>query len=329
MPRSARIDMPGLLQHVIVRGIERRDIFLEDSDRSLFVERFSSLLVETGMECLAWSLLSNHFHLLLRCRKVELSRFMRRLLTGYAVNFNRRHGRSGHLFQNRYKSIICEEEIYLLELIRYIHLNPLRAGIVRDLAALEHYPWSGHAVVLGHERLPGQMVDEVLLCFGRRLSAARKKYREFVANGVRQGRRTELVGGGLRRSSQASGQEEKGSFDDRILGDGAFVETLRRDQELRRLLPPKISLVELRETISVLFAVQPEDLQRRGRKNSVSEARAVFCYFSIRKLGKSGAEIGGYLGMGSSAVSRAVRRGELILADRPAIRQELEEKLGC
>jgi REP element-mobilizing transposase RayT len=320
--------MPGLLQHVIVRGIERRDIFLDDSDRSLFVDRFSSLLVETGMECLAWSLLTNHFHLLLRCRQVELSRFMRRLLTGYAVNFNRRHGRSGHLFQNRYKSIICEEETYLLELIRYIHLNPLRAGIVQDLTALEYYPWSGHAVVLGHEQLPGQMVDEVLLRFGRRLSIARKKYREFVAAGEGQGHRPELVGGGLRRSRQASGQEECGSFDDRILGSGAFVETLCRDREIRHLLPSKVSLLELQETVSAFFAIKPEDILRRARLNSVSEARTVFCYLAIRKLGKSGAEIGRYLGMGSSAVSRAVRRGELILADKSSMCQELEEKLG-
>jgi len=328
MPRCARIDMPGLLQHVIVRGIERRDIFLDDNDRTLFVDRFSSLLVETGMECLAWSLLTNHFHLLLRCRQMELSRFMRRLLTGYAVNFNRRHCRSGHLFQNRYKSIICEEETYLLELIRYIHLNPLRAGIVRDLAALAYYPWSAHAVVLGHEQLPGQMVDEVLLRFGRRLSTARKKYREFVAAGEGQGRRPELAGGGLRRSRQASGQEECAFFDDRILGSGAFVETLRRDRDIRCLLPPKVSLVELQETVGALFAIKPEDILRRARKNSVSEARAVFCYLAIRKLGKSGAEIGRYLRMGSSAVSRAVRRGELILADKSSMRQKLEEKLG-
>ena len=132
MPRKARIDMPGLLQHVIVRGIERRKIFLDDHDRGMFVNRFSALLEETGSDCFAWALLGNHVHALLRCNRTELSVFMRRLLTGYAVNFNHRHKRSGHLFQNRYKSIICEEDTYLLELIRYIHLNPLRAAMVPD-----------------------------------------------------------------------------------------------------------------------------------------------------------------------------------------------------
>jgi REP element-mobilizing transposase RayT len=97
MPRTARIDIPDILQHVIVRGIERRDIFLDDDDRRLFVERFSKHLAQTGTECLAWALLSNHFHLLLRPQATKLTLFMRRLLTGYAVVFNLRHQRAGHL----------------------------------------------------------------------------------------------------------------------------------------------------------------------------------------------------------------------------------------
>lgn len=120
MPRSARIDIPDLLQHVIVRGIEKRDIFLDDDDRLDFVTRLSALQESTGSKCLAWALIPNHFHLLLRTADVSLSRFMRRLLTGYAVTFNLRHHRSGHLFQNRYKSIVCDEDAYLLELIRWV-----------------------------------------------------------------------------------------------------------------------------------------------------------------------------------------------------------------
>src|SRR6516165_79511 len=114
MPRSARIDIPGLLHHVIARGIERRDIFKDDEDRHCFVERLSSLLVETETSCLAWALMPNHFHLLLRPSRCKLATFMRRLLTGHAVTFNLRHHRSGHLFQNRYKSLVCQEDEYLL-----------------------------------------------------------------------------------------------------------------------------------------------------------------------------------------------------------------------
>ena len=106
MPRSARLDLPGLLQHVIVRGIERRDVFLDGDDRAAFVRRLAALLGTTQTDLLAWALLSNHFHLLVRPEGASLSAVMRRLMTGHAVRFNRRHGRKGHLFQNRYKSIV-------------------------------------------------------------------------------------------------------------------------------------------------------------------------------------------------------------------------------
>ncbi len=148
MPRQPRLDIPYVLHHVIVRGIERRDIFADDSDKERFIARLSALLTQGSMKCFAWSLMSNHFHLLLKPSTVSLSETMRCLLTGYAVYFNRKYQRSGHLFQNRYKSILCEEEPYFLELVRYIHLNPLRAGLVADMAGLDHYPWSGHAVLL-------------------------------------------------------------------------------------------------------------------------------------------------------------------------------------
>lgn len=328
MPRKARIDIPGLLQHVIVRGIERRKIFRNDSDYGMFVSRFSSLLEETGTECFAWALLPNHFHLLIRCTETELSRFMRRLLTGYAVNFNHLHRRSGHLFQNRYKSIICEADAYLHELIRYIHLNPLRAKVVPDLEGLDVYPWSGHAVLLGNEILSGQVTEEVLALFGKHLSAARRKYQQFVADGVPQGRRPELVGGGLRRSQKASGgQERLEIFDDRVLGSSDFVESLRQDATIRSLLPPKLSMPHLQELVCSLFAVEPQEILRRARMDKVAEAKAVFCYAAIRLLGLTGSEVAKHLGMGSSAVSRAVTRGEEVLRHRPTVKKKLGKAL--
>ena len=108
-----------------MRGIERKRIFREDEDRKDFVSRVKNLVQETGTRLLAWSLLNTHVHLLLFSGPSGLALFMRRLLSGYSQAFNRRHKRSGHLFQNRYKSILCEEETYLWELVRYIHLNPL------------------------------------------------------------------------------------------------------------------------------------------------------------------------------------------------------------
>jgi hypothetical protein len=125
---------------------------------------------------------------------------MRRLLTGYAVSFNRRYGRHGQLFQNRYKSVICQEDRYLQELVRYIHLNPLRAGMVSELAELDGYAYCGHSALLGRRRRAWQETQYVLGFFGKGLAEARREYRGFVEKGIAMGRRPELVGGGLIRS---------------------------------------------------------------------------------------------------------------------------------
>jgi REP element-mobilizing transposase RayT len=118
MLRQARIDTPGALHHIIIRGIERGSIFRDDLDKNEFVQRLERILLETSAPCFAWALIPNHAHLLLRSGLVPIANVMRRLLTSYAQFFNRRHRRHGQLFQNRYKSILCEEEPYLLELVR-------------------------------------------------------------------------------------------------------------------------------------------------------------------------------------------------------------------
>jgi REP element-mobilizing transposase RayT len=246
----------------MARGIERRKIFKDDKDRSSFLERPALILEETQTQCYAWALIPNHFHLLLRTGATPLSNVMRRLMTGYAVTFNRRHRRAGHLFQNRYKSVICEEDPYLLELIRYIHLNPLRAGLVNDLKELDKYPWSGHSAILGRRKNPlipsipsssyksagetkrksairnrksemslaGKTTMDVLLRFGNNVRIVRRRYRHFVKQGVNQGRRPELQGGGLVRSAGGNKvgllgrkKEEREKGDARILGSGDFA----------------------------------------------------------------------------------------------------------
>ena len=134
MPRQSRLDTPGVLHHVIIRGIkrkrgiERKKIFRDETDQENFIDRLARLVPETETRCYGWVLMTNHAHFLFRSGPSGTSTFMRRLLTGYAVSFNRRHKRHGQLFQNRYKSIICQEDSYLKELGRYIHLNPIRAA---------------------------------------------------------------------------------------------------------------------------------------------------------------------------------------------------------
>ncbi|WP_419175343.1 transposase [Desulfosediminicola sp.] len=126
---------------------------------------------------------------------------MSRLLTGHAIYFNRRHRRHGHLFQNRYKSILCQEDTYLLELVRYIHLSPLRSKLVKDMDQLVQYPFSGHAIIMGSYEQPWQDNQTVLTYFGNHLKKARSARRTFAAKVADQGRRDELIGGWLIRSS--------------------------------------------------------------------------------------------------------------------------------
>jgi hypothetical protein len=134
----------------------------------------------------------NHAHFLFRTGKVPLATVMRRLPTGYAVSFNRRHKRVGHLFQNRYKSIVCQEDVYLRELVRYIHLNPVRAGIVATLSDLNGYVYCGHSALMGRRKRQWQDVEYVLSYFGESRRRAQKEYLSHLEAGFNQGRRDEL-----------------------------------------------------------------------------------------------------------------------------------------
>ena len=323
MPRTARIDIPGLLQHVIVRGIERCDIFLDDGDRRLFLDRLSKLLAETRTECIAWALMSNHFHLLLRPRVTKLSIFMRRLLTGYAVVFNLQHKRSGHLFQNRYKSIACQEDAYLLELVRYIHLNPLRVGLVKTIDELDCYPWGGHAVLMEKQELAGQSVAVVLLLFDRSKRSALQKYREFVIDGINHGRRDDLVGGGLRRSQGVQRYGEYEAYDERILGNGEFVESLWRESESNEIQVPKMNLDGIIQRVAETIGVEVELLRQRNRIKELVDARATICYVAVREHKYNGVEVARALNMTRSGVSVAVKRGGEIVSGNPALRGRL------
>ena len=328
MPRKARIDYPGGVHHLIVRGIERRRIFQDDQDRNAFLDRLGFLLLESKTSCLAWALLPNHVHLLVRTGRIPVADLMRRLLTGYAVTYNRRYRRHGVLFQNRYKSILCQEDPYLLELVRYIHLNPLRGKVVGSLEALEQYAYSGHSAIMGFWRREWQDVDTVLEYFGERKKGARRKYREYVGEGVRQGRRPDLVGGGLIRSLggwegiQALGRW-RGRFkgDERILGESEFVgQVLKASEEAleRRygLRAEGIDLERIIERVGEIFGMRGEEIKTAGKSPRGVAARSVVSYWAVRELGVNGTEVARSLGVTQPAVSQAVKRGARIIEER-------------
>jgi biotin operon repressor len=246
---------------------------------------------------------------------------MRRLLTGYAQQFNRRHRRHGVLFQNRYKSILCEEDAYLRELVRYIHLNPLRAGTVLDIKSLRVYSRCGHSALMGKVGREWQDTDYVLRLFGGRLRQARTAYERFVAEGVDQGRRPELVGGGLIRSSggwsaikalRNSGMRIMG--DERILGSGQFVqsaiEQAREQYEKKTLARVRgLTLETLSERVAKQLGLAPADVCRAGRQRTIARARAIISLLAIEYLGISGREVSLRLNLSPSAVSKLMQRG--------------------
>ena len=245
---------------------------------------------------------------------------MRKILTGYVVNFNMRHRRHGHLFQNRYKSIVCQEDAYLKELVRYIHLNLLRAGLVNDIKGLNRSPWSGHSALMGKVKRPWQNSGYVLSFFGNQ-GNARSNYLQYVKEDIDQGRRLELVGGGLIRSmggwsevlaSRRRGERE--AADQRILGDGDFVNQIINGldnfvKKNLRLSGQRIDIKALAKKVCEKYDVSERELRSGSRRNIVVQARRVISWIGVGELGYSGADVARYLGVTNSCVTRMLSTG--------------------
>lgn len=320
MPRRARLDAPGTLHHVIVRGIEKRRIVDDDRDRKMFVKGLGEVSQVTQTPIYAWALMNNHAHLLLRSGPGGLASFMRKLLTGYAVRYNRRHHRHGHLFQNRYKSIVVEEDTYFKELVRYIHLNPLRAGIVESMPKLDHFYWSGHSALVGRLGNTWQDTAYVLKWFGEKLKQARQGYRQFVKMGIALGRQPHLVGGGLIRSAgswsevktlRRIGLQEKA--DERILGSGSFVEQILGEADLIKKyrltnLDREKAAAELIANYCEESGISIQALRGGSRQRDISRVRREMACSLIEELGLSFAETARLLGVSTSAVAKIILR---------------------
>lgn len=324
MPRRARLDADGLLQHVTVRGIEDRRIFEDDDDRQWFVVRLDVLLGETGVPCLAWALLPDRVLLLLRPPQGRLALLMRRLLTAYALYYNRRHGRAGHLFRNRYTSVVYEDDPYLAALAAHVHAAPLRAGLVRDCSALARYPWSGHAAVAGAAGLAHQDVDALRACFGHDREHALQGYRAAVARegafDPQSGSDRPAWHGSIRLQGSSSGDTVT---DSRAMGSRMFVEHLL-GLERRRTRPAlDFEIAQVVERAARQFNVPAGHLRSSRRTRPVAAARALVCYCAVRVLGCNGAAVGRYLHMSRSAVCLAARRGEEEAARRPELVEQL------
>jgi REP element-mobilizing transposase RayT len=327
MPRKARLDAPGALHHIMVRGIDKTNIFVDHQDKALFLERLGENITEGQCSVYAWVLMDNHLHILFKSGKHGISVVMRKQLTWYAQYFNHRHKRTGHLFQNRYKSILCDEENYLLALIRYIHLNPVRAKIVKTIGELDRYPWSGHSAIVGKANRSWMDIDTVLSQFGEKKKRALLEYRRFIMEEFGQDRKPELTGGGLIRSQggwsrvlalQRSGKKEEA--DERILGAGEFVHAVMREVEERQLRQTKLrrrgkGIVDIIREECEKRGVNERELIQGSRRQKVSRTRAIIALRCKKEIGSPGAEIARHLGVNTSSINRAVERAEVLSSD--------------
>jgi REP element-mobilizing transposase RayT/DNA-binding transcriptional regulator YhcF (GntR family) len=322
MPRQARLDIPGALHHIMVRGINRTDIFEDERDKLKFLDRLGAMVTAGQCSVYAWVLMSNHVHVLFKSGRDGISSVMRKLLTWYAQYYNRRHRRTGHLFENRYKSILCDEDTYLLALVRYIHLNPIRAGLVKTMEVLDRYPWSGHRTIIGRTKHIWMDTEYVLAQFGDTRRKALREYRNFMGEGAGEGYIKELTGGGLIRSqggwSQVLAMRRRGrkeEFDERILGGGVFVENILKEVEDRQLRQLKAkrsgkNIQKIIEEECQRLGISTIELQSGSKRRKVSNARAAIGLRSREELGLSAAEIARSVGVNTSAISRAIERME-------------------
>ena len=319
MPRGPRLDTPGTLHHVMVRGIEKGPIVKDDLDRQDFVFQTGRLSKDTGTVVYAWALMTNHAHILLKSGREGMSSFMRKLLTGYAIRYNLKYRRHGYLFQNRYKSIVCQEDHYFQQLVSYIHLNPYRAGLVRSMKELDDYPWSGHSVIMNQGDNDWLDRDYVLQYFGQTEGHARNAYRLFVERESRIGKQSDLTGGGLIRSlggwSEVKALRKRGEQqlgDARILGDGDFVKEIldqAEDNAKKQLstLERKLFALEEVQKQSDARGVSINLLQSGSRQPEYSRLRKEVAPILLNKYGLSLAETARLLGISTSGVAEIVR----------------------
>jgi len=253
---------------------------------------------------------------------------MRRLLTGYAQQFNRRHNRSGHLFQNRYKSFLCEEDPYLLELVRYIHLNPIRAGAAKDMAALEKFSWCGHGVLMGKIKQDWQDSSFVLSLFHEKQSFAKRAYYLFVEKGVALGKRTDLVGGGLIRSAggwvavqSLRKSKERFANDERILGSSEFVTSVlkKANEDYEKKISARTQHLDIEKIIDVVcehLGLNPAFLNSPSKQTHITRARAIISSIAFDTLRLKGIDIAQRLNLTPTAISKLSAKGR---TDRSAI----------
>jgi len=289
MARKPRVHYPGALYHAILRGNSGQTIFFDDNDRTRFY-----LLIQEGVERFghrihAFCLMTNHVHLAIQIADISLSRILQNLSFRYTRWVNWRQGKTGHLFQGRYKAVLIDADTYLQELTRYIHLNPVRAGMVRET---EKYPWSSYRAYLGLETIPWLTTDWVLSQFSKRLSVARRAYMRFIQEGKGGGHQEEYHRGS--------------DTDSRILGDDTFIGRVLDEKQMKQR--KKVSLDKIMVEVCRYFSLKEKDLGGVGKDRRLSEVRGIAAWLVLELGVCTLGELGKRTGRDVSTLSSAARR---------------------
>lgn len=288
MARKPRIHFPGAFYHVILRGNAGQPVFIDDADRYRYYLLMQEVTAKFGCRIHTFCCMTNHIHIALQVGTLPLSRIMQNLTLRYTTWINRKYHRTGHVFQGRFKAILLDADSYLLELVRYIHLNPVRAGIVSQP---EDYPWSGHLAYLGKEELHWLTTEWILSQFSADILQARKGYYEFVLAGMDECRRSEF---------------HSGTLEGRILGDDCFAEEILQKAG-QQLYQPK-PLEEIVDAVCQHFCISPKEIAAFGKTKPHSEARAVAALLIRESAVHSLTELGTMLNRDVASLSQAARR---------------------
>lgn len=287
MARKPRLHVPGGCYHVILRGNGGQDIFLQNEDRFRLYLLLQEGVERFGHRIHAFCLMTNHLHLAVQVEKTPLSKILQNLSFRYTRWFNKKNQRLGHLFQGRYKAILVDRDAYLPELVRYIHLNPVRARMVEGP---EEYPWSGHRAYIGKDVIPWLMTDWVLGQFAKRSETAILRYKKFVSEGMGEGRREEF---------------HSGEHDPRVLGDETFtVEALTSLSE--SFVRP--SLDHIVEYVCGLYGLSESDLAERGRARKNAQARTLVGWLALQAGSSTLSAVARRFGRDIATMSNAVRQ---------------------
>ncbi|MGH7888113.1 MAG: REP-associated tyrosine transposase, partial [Candidatus Binatia bacterium] len=283
MARRPRLFAPGLLYHVIVRGNQRRKTFLNDGDYQAYLERLGRYRRKYGHTVHAYCLMPNHVHLLIESAQQPLAKFMQGLQQSYSQYFNLRHHKTGHVFQGRYKAIVCQKDEYLLQLIRYIHLNPVRAGMVNEP---EQFFYSGHRAYV-----EGEATEVIDPRKALGLMGGRARYRAFIRDGMKQGHKEEYYE----------------VMDQRFLGAEGFGEKLQDQQEEPRAKKRR-PLDKAVEELADAVGIEPAELKSADRSWAVSKARTMIGYVLVRREGYALGEVARFFARDGATVGTLIGR---------------------